>query len=240
VITHVTDTRNEILRRLEPDDYERLSPSLEPVELAFKQVLYEQDAAIDYVYFLERGIVSLVTVFDDGGIVETGTVGNEGVVGLPAMLGTGRSPDRTLCQIVGGGKRMRAHIFRDELHRGISSSLVRLTLRYADGVLKNLAQTAACNRMHPVEERLSRWLLTTLDRVGETNFALTQEFMAQMLGVRRPAVNIAGAALQRAGLIRYTRGKIDVVDRQGLEQTACECYAKIKNEFKRVFEDFDD
>jgi CRP-like cAMP-binding protein len=240
VITHVTDTRNEILRRLEPDDYDRLSPSLEPVELAFKQVLYEQDAAIDYVYFLERGIVSLVTVFDDGGIVETGTVGNEGVVGLPAMLGTGRSPDRTLCQIVGGGKRMRAHIFRDELHRGISSSLVRLTLRYADGVLKNLAQTAACNRMHPVEERLSRWLLTTLDRVGEANFALTQEFMAQMLGVRRPAVNIAGAALQRAGLIRYTRGKIEVVDRRGLEQTACECYAKIKNEFKRVFEDFDD
>jgi CRP-like cAMP-binding protein len=229
------DTRNELLKHLGPSAHDRLRESLEDVELSFKQVLYEPDADVEYVYFVERGVVSLVTVFADGSVVETGTIGNEGIVGLTALLGGEKSPDRAICQIAGRAKRVPAGVLRNEL--GHPGPLVRFVLRYTDATIKLLAQTAACNRRHPVEERLSRWLLMTFDRVGEPHFALTQEFMAQMLGVRRPAVNIAGAALQRAGLIRYTRGKITIENRQGLEAVACECYGRIRDEFKKLFEE---
>ena len=227
-------TRNNILKRLSPSESSRLNPLLEDVPLTFKEILYEQDEPVDYVYFVETGVVSLITVLEDGDVVETGTVGNEGLVGLTALLGTELSTDRTIVQAEGRAKRMRASALKEEFDRG--SPIVRLILRYTEGVLKMVSQTAACNRMHPVEERMSRWLLMTVDRVGDNSVTLTQEFMAQMLGVRRPAVNIAGSTLQKAGLIRYSRGRITVLDRKGLEAASCECYARIRDEFIRVFE----
>ena len=168
-------------------------------------------------------------------MVETGTIGSEGMVGLAWFLGADRAPDQAICQIAGSAKRMDASVLSDATLR--DGELGNLLLRYTNAVIKMIAQTAACNRLHPVEERLSRWLLMTLDRVGSTNFPLTQEFMATMLGVRRPTVNIAGSTLQKAGLIRYSRGKITVLDRAGLEAASCECYAQIRDEFSRALGD---
>src|SRR5262245_48723165 len=223
-------TRNEILRRLPADVHERLSPNLKDLSLSFKKVLHEQDGAVDAAYFVENGVISLVTQLEDGMTVETATVGNEGVVGLPLFLQTDRATSRAICQVEGAGKRLSADALRTELQRP-GTPLLGLVLRYTSAVLAMTAQTAACNRMHPVEERLSRWLLMTMERVGTSEFPLTQEFLAQMLGVRRPTVNIAGAQLQKAGLIRYRRGKITVIDRVGLESASCECYARIRDEF---------
>lgn len=227
------DTRNALLRHLPSGEYARLRPHLKDVSLEFKQVLYEPDGPIDAVYFVEHGVVSLVTLLDDGATVETGTIGNEGVAGLPVFLETDRGTDRGICQIVGSAKRLLAEIVHAERRRA-DSQLLSVVLRYTSAVIKMTAQTAACNRLHTVEERMSRWLLMTLDRVGNNEIALTQEFLAQMLGVRRPTVNIAGATLQKAGLIRYSRGKIAVVDRAGLEEASCECYVSIRNEFDRA------
>jgi CRP-like cAMP-binding protein len=223
-------TRNEILRRLPSEEYQRLSAHLEDQPLNFKQVLHEQGSVVDAAYFVETGVISIVTELEDGATVETVTVGNEGLAGLPLFLQTDRATARAICQVEGTAKRIGGSAVRAELQRP-SSRLLGLVLRYTAAVIAMTAQTAACNRMHPVEERLSRWLLMMLDRVGHAEFALTQEFLAQMLGVRRPTVNIAGAQLQKAGLIRYTRGRITVVDREGLESTSCECYARIRDEF---------
>jgi len=227
------DTRNALLRHLSATEYARLRPHLKDVPLEFKQVLYEPDGPIDAVYFVEHGVVSLVTLLDDGATVETGTVGNEGVAGLPVFLETDRGTDRGICQVVGSAKRLSAEMVHFERRRA-DSQLVSIVLRYTSAVIKMTAQTAACNRLHTVEERMSRWLLMMVDRVGHNEFALTQEFLAQMLGVRRPTVNIAGATLQKAGLIRYSRGKIALVDREGLEAASCECYISIRNEFDRA------
>jgi CRP-like cAMP-binding protein len=226
-------TRNEILKRLSSEEYERLSAGFEEVPLHFKELVYEQGDKVEAVHFVENGVVSIITALEDGATVETGTVGNEGVVGLPVFLATGRATDRALCQVAGNAKRVSAALIDAERRRP-GSQLLTLTLRYTSAVIAMTAQTAACNRMHPVEERLSRWLLMMMDRVGNADFAITQEFLAQMLGVRRPTVNIAGATLQKAGLIRYTRGKVTVVDRDGLEGAACECYARIRDEFARA------
>ena len=146
------------------------------------------------------------------------------------FLETNRGTDRAICQVAGSAKRLSAAIVHAERKRP-DSQLLSVALRYTTAVIKMTGQTAACNRLHTVEERMSRWLLMTLDHVGNNEFALTQEFLAQMLGVRRPTVNIAGATLQKAGLIRYTRGKIAVVDREGLEAASCECYVRIRDEF---------
>jgi CRP-like cAMP-binding protein len=226
-------TRNALLRQLSNGEYERLRPHLKDVVLEFKQVLYEPDGVVDGVYFVEQGVVSLVTLLDDGATVETGTVGNEGVAGLPVFLETDRGTERAICQIAGSAKRLPAEVVHAERRRA-DSQLLSLVLRYTSAVIRMTAQTAACNRLHTVEERMSRWLLMMLDRVGHNEFALTQEFLAQMLGVRRPTVNIAGATLQKAGLIRYSRGKIAVVDREGLESASCECYAQIRDQFAQA------
>jgi CRP-like cAMP-binding protein len=174
-----------------------------------------------------------VTPLEDGTTVETGTVGNEGVVGLPLFLHADQSTDRALCQVAGRAKRIRGDVIRAERQRP-DSPLIQLVLRYTSVLIAMTAQTAACNRMHTVEERLSRWLLMMIDRAGSLELRLTQEFLAQMLGVRRPTVNMAGATLQKAGVIQYARGRITIVDRVGLESTACECYARIRDEFTRA------
>jgi CRP-like cAMP-binding protein len=224
-------SRNDILRRLSQEDYGRLGPHLEPVPLTVKQLIYKQDRKIDYVWFPESGVLSVVKALQDGTLIETGTVGNEGLVGLPAVFGIAMSSSRVFCQIPGRATRVRADVVLAERRRG--GPFAELLLRFANAMLAMLTQSVACNRAHSLEERMCRWLLMTHDRVGGTSFPLTQEFLAHMLGVRRPTVNLASTALQRAGLIRYTRGKITIVDREGLEEASCECYSQTRSEFAR-------
>jgi CRP-like cAMP-binding protein len=223
---------NKLLQRLSPDAYEALRPELQSVSLSFKEELYEPGKRIEHMYFVESGVVSLVTDLKDGGTIETGTIGREGVVGLPAFLGIATSAGRAFCQIPGHASRIRIERMLEERSR--NSPLADLVLRTANATMSMMGQTAACNRAHPVEERMARWLLMTHDRVDGDEFPLTQEFLAQMLGVRRPSVNTAGLALQNAGLIRYSRGKITVLNRKGLEASSCECYAFIADEFDRA------
>src|SRR5262245_13637860 len=213
------------------DDRLRLSPHFTFEQLDFKQTLIEQDKPVEFVYFVETGVMSLVTDLADGETIETGTVGNEGLVGLPAVLGAPYAPGRALCQIPGSGFRVPAAVITEEAERG--TPWVRVLLRYAHVVSAMMAQTAACNRVHSVDARMSRWLLMTHDRVDSDDFPLTQEFLALMLGVARPTVNTAGSILQKAGFISYTRGRITVLDRVGLESASCECYARIRAELER-------
>lgn len=224
--------RNKILEKLSPTDYERLAPTMQRVKLDYKEVLIEPNRPIEHVYFVEGGVVSLVTDLQEGGVIESGTIGNESMVGTSVVLGVTQSPSRQFVQIPGEAVRMPAQVIADERRRGgvFAEALLRIT----HATIAMLSQCVACNRAHAVEQRMSRWLLMTHDRVDAPDFPLTQEFLAQMLGVHRPAVNIAGGALQRAGLIRYSRGKITIVNRQGLEQASCECYEVIRREFTRA------
>ena len=229
--TEAGHSRNEILRRLGNEDWDRLRPHLHPISLSFKQLLYQQGGKIDHVYFPDSGVISIVKVLEDGALIETGTVGNEGLVGLPAVFGIDTSSSRVFCQVPGRALRVRADVVLAERRRG--GQFGELLLRFANAMLAMLSQSTACNRAHSLEERMCRWLLMTHDRVGDDSFPLTQEFLAHMLGVRRPTVNLAGTALQRAGLIRYTRGKITIVNRSGLEEASCECYVQMQTEFAR-------
>ena len=226
----LTGARNLLIQRMSAEDRGRLASHFSEMRIDFKQTLLEQDKPINDVYFVEAGVMSMVTDLADGSTIETGTVGNEGLVGLPAVLGVFRAPGRVFCQIPGRALRVPAAMIAAEAEDG--SPWFRLLLRYANFVTAMSAQHAACNRMHPVEARASRWLLMTHDRVDEDDFPLTQEFLAIMLGVARPTVNIVGATLQKAGFIKYTRGRITVLDRVGLESAACECYARIRTELE--------
>jgi CRP-like cAMP-binding protein len=229
--TEVANSRNEILKRLGPEDYERLRPHLHRVSINLKQLIYEQGRRIDYVWFPESGVMSVVKLLEDGRAIETATVGNEGFVGLPAVFGTDTSWSRVFCQVPGRAIRVKADIVLAERRRG--GQFAEMLLRFANATFAMLNQSVACNRAHSLEERMCRWLLMTHDRVGGDSFPLTQEFMANMLGVRRPTVNVAGTALQREGLIRYTRGKITILNRAGLEDASCECYSQVRAELAR-------
>jgi CRP-like cAMP-binding protein len=227
----VASSRNQILGRLNQADYDGLRAQLQVVSLNVKQVIQQQGRRIDYAYFPESCVVSLVQQLGDGKLIETATVGNEGMVGLTAAFGLDASPFTAVCQIPGEAVRLRADVLLAERRRG--GQLADLVLRFANATIAMLSQSAACNRAHSLEERMCRWLLMTHDRVDADSFPLTQEFVAQMLGVRRPTVNLAGRSLQRAGLIRYVRGKITILDRKGMEETACECYSDVRAEFAR-------
>jgi CRP-like cAMP-binding protein len=226
-------TRNRMLQLLPFADAERLSRLFEPVKLQFRESIYSSGKPIDYVYFPLTGMVSVVVDMEGGQTVEAGTIGREGMVGLPAFLGTPKSLCRVLTQIAGEALRAPVDAFREELRRG--EALSRLMRRYTAAFMGMLAQTAACNRLHSLEERMCRWLLTTRDHVGTDGFPLTQDFLGQMLGVRRPSVSLAGAALQNAGLIKYSRGQIAIVNRAGLEAAACECYGVVRGHFDEAF-----
>ena len=202
------------------------------MSLRFKEELYTQGGAIEYVYFPEGSVISVVNHLGEGGSIETSTIGNEGMVGLSAVLGMGTAPSHVFCQIPGRAIRLSARCALEERRRG--GQLAELLLRFAHVTIAMLTQSVACNRAHSVEERMCRWLLMTHDRAGADEFPLTQEYLGQMLGVRRPTVNLAGTALQRAGLIRYSRGRIRIVDRSGLEDASCECYARVRDEFARA------
>jgi CRP-like cAMP-binding protein len=225
-------TGNGLLDRLPNDEYERLVPLLELVSLAAQQRLYDLDEPIPHVYFPKTGMVSLVTPLEDGRQVESGTIGNEGLVGLTVLLGYERSTHRVMCQVKGESLRLAVSPFMEVVKR--SPQLYSPLLRYVAVSLRNTAQIVACNALHPVPERLCRWLLMIQDRVATDAFFITQEFLAEMLGARRQTVSIIAGTLQKAGLITYRRGDVRILDRKGLEEGSCECYQLMKRFYDQM------
>ncbi|MBN3872755.1 Crp/Fnr family transcriptional regulator [Nostoc sp. JL33] len=223
---------NNLLAALPASDYERLLPHLKLVSLSNRQVLYEAGEAIAQVYFPNKAVVSIITTMEDGSTVEAGLVSNEGMVGIPVILGDNIATTTALVQIPDGAMQMDADILRSEFNRG--TALQSLLLRYVQGMYTQMAQGSACNRLHKLEGRLARWLLTVSDRLESEEFPLTQEFISQMLGVRRAGVTEAANILSEAGIISYQRGQINILNREALEKTSCECYQIIENEFVRL------
>lgn len=226
---------NRLLGLLSPKDYQRLRPHLHRVPLGYRQSLYRARQRLGFVYFIETGVGSLVNTMANGTAAEVGTIGNEGVVGLPLLLGDNRAPTSVYVQVPGAGLRMTAARFSAELAR--SASMRAVMLRYAHALFNQVAQSAACNHFHTLQQRCCRWMLMTHDRMQSDEFLLTQEFLAMMLGVQRTGVSLAAGALQRAGLIRYSRGVVTILNRRGLRQRACECYGLSKREFDRLLGD---
>ena len=220
---------NRLLAALPKEEYQQLLPKLEPVPLVFGEVIYEPGDLIRNVYFPTSGIISLLATVEDRATLEVGIVGREGMVGLPAFMGVKTSTNRAVVQGVGAAMRMKANAFRNECENG--GSFPRILLRYAHSRMTQIAQGAACNRFHPIDARLARWLLMTRDRMGTDEFLLTQEFLSNMLGVRREGVNKAAGALQEQDLISYSRGNLLILDRVGLKAIACHCYGIIKKEY---------
>jgi CRP-like cAMP-binding protein len=229
--TRTTD-ENRLLAALPRADFQRLDGQLEPVSLSFKQILYEPGSPIADVYFLSSGMVSMITPMRNGMSIEVATIGSEGMVGLPASLGTKVARARYLVQIPGEALRLSSDVVRQEAAR--QGALHRLLNLYTSAFLTQEAQIVACNGLHTVKQRCCRWLLVTHDRVRASEFPLTQEFFAQMLGVRRASVAEVARMLQRTGLIRYRRGQLTILDRDGLEKAACECYGVIKGAFSQI------
>ncbi|HEV2146983.1 MAG TPA: Crp/Fnr family transcriptional regulator [Longimicrobiaceae bacterium] len=226
--------RNRILAGLPEEVLERLRPALEPVELKLGQVVAEPNRPIGHVVFPEEGIVSIVAVMLDGSAVETATVGSDGMAGLAVFLGAGSMAGEMFVQVPGHGHRMAADVLRAEVSGG--GVLFDLLGRYAQALFTMLSQSSACNRKHPLDARCARWLLLTHDRVDGDAFHLTHLILSQMLGVRRATVSEAAGRLQAAGLIEYSRGRLTILDRPGLERVSCECYAIIRSEFARLVE----
>ena len=221
-------TVNRLLATLPKKEYERMLPDLKRVPLDFGEVLYEPGDIIKYVYFPNDSIVSLLSAQSERSTLEVGMVGNEGMAGLPIFMGVNVSRTRALVQGSGSAMRLTSATMRHEANR--LGALHRLLHRYTHSLLTQVSQSVACNRFHSVDARLARWLLMTSDRLGMEEFQLTQEFMSNMLGVRREGVNRAAGALQSDKLIRYSRGVITILNRRGLEANSCECYAIIKSE----------
>jgi CRP-like cAMP-binding protein len=227
-----TPRQNHLLDALPADDYERLAAHLEPIPMDLGDVLYESGAKLRYVYFPTTCIVSLLYVMEDGASAEIAIVGNEGVLGISLFMGGDTTPSRAVVQSAGYGFRLKAELLKREFERFGPS--MHLLLRYTQALITQMAQTAVCNRHHSVDQQLCRWLLLSLDRLATNELAMTQELIANMLGVRREGVTEAAGKLQDAGLIRYSRGRITVLDRPGLEARSCECYQVVKKEFDRL------
>ncbi|MGH9222371.1 MAG: Crp/Fnr family transcriptional regulator [Acidimicrobiales bacterium] len=225
---------NRLLAGLPPGERERLAPRLELEKVELKELLVGPGKPIDRVYFPETAVVSVLTTMDDGSGVEIATIGNEGLVGLRLFLGTQSMPVREFSQVQVPGEvlGMDAATFEEEIQaRGPLHGVVQ---HYVQAFFSQVSQQVACNGLHSIEERCSRWLLLTHDRVGSDEFPLTQEFLSQMLGVRRASVNVVAGILQRAGFISFRRGRMTVIDRAGLEGSSCECYGIIRAEFDRL------
>ena len=225
-------TSNRILNALSRSEFERLSEHLERVNLSGGEVLYHPEQPITHVYFPNRGTVSLVSVFEGGGSVEVGMVGNEGMFGVCVFLGSMTTPLLAQVQLPGEGLRMRSDVLRREFAKG--GLLQDLLLRYTQAFIMQVSQVAACNRAHPVEARLAKWLLMCEDRAHSKELELTHEFIAEMLGIRRAGVTEAAFGFKEAGLIRYRRGHVTITDRAGLEEASCECYPILRREFSRL------
>jgi CRP-like cAMP-binding protein len=224
---------NWLLASLPRDEYEGVLPDLQPLYLEHKRVLARPDESMTDVYFPRGAVISVLARMEDGQAVEGATIGPEGLAGLPIFLGDGSAHDEFICQIAGPAVRMAADRFRAAIER--SPVLHAQLHRYALALMGQLIRTAGCNRVHPVDERCARWLLMTADRVGSDTFPLTQEFLAAMLGVRRPSVTVAAGLLQEAGLIRYRHGIVTIVDRERLEQSACEDYRLTRQIYERLY-----
>jgi CRP-like cAMP-binding protein len=222
--------RNRVLAALPRAEINRLKPHLSSV--TFKQEDTLLDGKADYAYFLEQGIASVVVTVEEGNTVEVGIIGIDGVVGIPILLGTGTAPGRTFIQMAGSGFRIKADTLKEEFER--SGELRRHLQRYMQAFMVQSAQTAACNRLHNIEERLARWLLSCRDRTESDQLRLTHDFLGQMLGAPRTTVTLAAGLLHRAGLIDYSRGVVTIKDRPGLEEAACECYRIVRDEFQRL------
>jgi CRP-like cAMP-binding protein len=223
--------QNRILAALPPSEQSQLFEVVRSVMLPVKSVLFEPGAAIDAVHFPTDGVISLVTPLHNGAIVEVATIGNEGIVGVP-LVPLGGLAVRAISQVAGHSLRMDATAFLEWSDR--SHAFQTLVDSYTQALFGQISQAAACNRLHSSEERLSRWLLMSHDRVGADEFVITQEFLGKTLAARRSTVSVSAGILQRAGLIRYVRGHVTIVDREGLEAVSCECYSVIKTELERV------
>ena len=233
IMTQATDPKsNQLLAALQEADWQRLQPHLEPVEMPLGQVLYESGRPMSHVYFPTTAIVSLLYVMENGASAEIAVVGYEGVVGITLFMGGGTTPSRGVVQSAGMGVRLSAQRIQDEFNR--SGPVMHLLLRYTQALIAQMVQTAACNRHHSLDQQLCRWLLLSLDRLPGNELVMTQELIANMLGVRREGVTEAALKLQAAGLIRYARGRITVLDRKGLELRTCECYGVVKHEYDRL------
>jgi CRP-like cAMP-binding protein len=224
--------QNHLLAQLPMEERQRWSPHLEFVHMNLGEVIYESGATQTHVYFPTTAIVSLLYVMENGDSAEIAVVGNEGIVGISLFMGGGSTPSRAVVQSAGGGLRLNATMFNEGFSK--NGPVLHLLLRYTQALITQMAQTAVCNRHHLLDQQLCRWLLLSLDRLGANELAMTQELIANMLGVRREGVTEAAHKLQAAGLIRYSRGHIVVLDRAGLEKRTCECYAVVKHEYERL------
>jgi CRP-like cAMP-binding protein len=233
-VTHSPD-QNHLLAALPTVEFGRLATGLELVVMPLGEILYEPGGELRHVYFPTTAIVSLHYVMESGASSESAGVGNEGVVGISLFMGGDTTPSSAVVQTAGHGYRLSARLLKEEFARG--GPVQHLMLRYTQALLTQMSQTAACNRHHSVEQQLCRWLLLTLDRMPSNELVMTQELVASMLGVRREGVTEAAGRLQEAGYIRYRRGHISVLDRNGLEVKACECYAVVRNELRRLLND---
>lgn len=224
--------RNRLLASLPPDVLARLLPRMQAVPLELRAILHDAEAPIEAVYFPESGLASMIANLVDGARAEVGLVGRDGMIGLPLVLGVGTTSNECLIQIPGTALRMEAGAFRRALHE--TPALRAVLLRFTEAMQIQVAQTAACNGHHALEQRLVRWLLASHDRVDDDELPLTQEFLALMLCVHRPSVTVAARLLQSAGLIRYGGGSITVLDRPGLEAASCECYGAVRKQYRRL------
>lgn len=227
--------QNHMLSALPQADFNRLLPHLEWVEMPLGDVLYESGGRLQYVFFPTTSIVSILYVLTDGAPTEIAAVGNEGILGISTFMGGETTPSRAVVQSAGFGYRLKVQLLKQEFDR--AGPLFRLLLRYTQALMTQMTQMAVCNRHHSLEQQLCRRLLFSLDRLPTDSMVMTQELLANTLGVRREGVTAAAGNLQRAGLIRYSRGRIEILDRQGLEAAVCECYAVVKLEFNRLLSD---
>jgi len=223
---------NRLLAALPAYVQQSWQPQLESVEMPLGEVLYESGVTLGHVYFPTTAIVSLLYVMEDGASAEIAVVGKEGIVGISLFMGGESTPSRAVVQSAGRGFRLKAQALKDEFNR--AGPVLHLLLRYTQALITQMAQTAVCNRHHSLDQQLCRWLLLSLDRLQGEELVMTQELIANMLGVRREGVTEAALKLQSAGLIRYARGRITVLDRAGLEKRTCECYAVVKREYERL------
>jgi len=230
-VTH-DPTENHLLAALAPEERERIFPHLQLVDMPLGKVLYESGDTLRYVYFPADCIASLLYVLLDGASAELAVVGNEGLIGIALFMGGETTPNRAIVQSSGHAFRLGGQLLKDEFHR--HGTLQGLFLRYTQALITQMAQTAVCNRHHSVDQQLCRWLLLSFDRLSSNELTMTQELIANMLGVRREGVTEAAGKLQKLGVIRYSRGHITVLDRPRLEQLSCECYAVVKSETDRL------
>jgi CRP-like cAMP-binding protein len=230
-----TNYKNRLLSVLPETIRQRWQSEIELVDLPLGKVLYESSAKMDYVYFPEDCIASLLFVLENGASTEIAVVGYEGLVGISIFMGGETTPNRAVIQSAGQAFRVSSHFLKEEFHRSIE--VMHLFLRFTQALVTQMTQTAVCNRHHALDQQLCRWLLLSMDRLTGNELVMTQELIANMLGVRREGVTLAAGNLQADGLIRYRRGRIEVLDRPSLEARTCECYALVKNEYERLLPD---